>query len=549
MPERRDSLQTTQLICLLGALLISVAAALRGSWSAIALQMLPMGLLLFSWLPAVRKRIPQSLDDYLFAAIFLLFLVLSGVGHPSAPSLGPVGFIALHGVLLGFYGIFLGRAFFLFSRDRKLEEDLEIIDLWLANIGLMLFAAVFIVSFLANSSLSILNAMRVALAPALIPLTACVAWLMLIKCQRAPGDRRVLMAALIIAPVLAFSIGSVRAVQTYRHICIADRLTDEAKEILASETLAIAKAENQSLQWPLFQNAIDDIEARLLMRNADPQEQLSALAEHLVQKNSEADENSILSELLKTYLQSESLDKLFLQVGITIDRDDWNALHDALQNMPEEERLLQLKARTGSDLFLLERYNWSGLDDLGLEDGWQEWVADAEADAYLKGLVLFRQGDNEQALLSFKQALQSEPNDHNTIVWVERVARELGDLREVARLRKRDRRLILSGFSGNLAQGVLRGAAWTALELHEGLWEMQLVVRSENQQRPWPELSIYLDENSSANYRGQISGDESMTIRIEIEVEQETRKRLLIEPGVGDSGLILEEIRMFHQEG
>ena len=74
-------MQATQLLCLLGSLLLAIAAGWRASWTEIATQSIPLAFLVIAWLPAVRQRLPESIQNHLFAFIFLLFLALSKAGH------------------------------------------------------------------------------------------------------------------------------------------------------------------------------------------------------------------------------------------------------------------------------------------------------------------------------------------------------------------------------------------------------------------------------------------------------------------------------------
>ena len=489
------------------------------------LRMLALAILAIALLAAIYfEPSTQRWTRYVLALAMAAFANLSGVGSVARQSLGESIWIAFNFLALGFL------LFHLWKARRPRSNPFLGISLVLAI--LLPLAAIFFIP-------PIPSPMEIAMRTA-VSWTGLLAFFLL--CCLPAGGRRweiAWAAATILALLVALSLGIARFWGIHNNLARAARAYAAKNPSSAISHLKKAEAANSGLQWAPFEFRRHRLLSQISEAQGNPGQALREMAQYMEQKRRpgllQADldlrlegypvgqviafysdylQPAPLAPLYEKYSKPHQIE-LFLQTRGKSPRD-----------LIDDARLLTLFVQNGFLDRLMDRYALTGLRDIAPLAPLERPLARAFSGLpdpqkpnalFLIAMAQYADGKYPQALQTIHSVLKDRPQNHNAIVYAERIAAILGEKSLLTEMQARKREITLDMMAGNRKWGMnVDDILWAAFEANPGRYNLAIQVRGIPALGIDPIFAIIWSKAETATpiYRAPISPGKWHTIQL-----------------------------------
>lgn len=474
------------------------------------------------------------------AAILVVFVHLSGVLSPSRPVFGATVFGIL-GCLLALGGaMHLAAAARRAAADSERRTDLEVSDIWIMNLaalGVLLVALATLVSDFGVSGL-----LRAA-ARALAILAHLGLFLIAASMVRSRRGLAAWAGLALVGIGAALALGGGAALRAHLTVEKGQELARAGKMAEATKAARRATALNRTLRWRGLERRILRLQRDILMARGDTAGALRATARYLDATLADRaltpdDERQV--RFAARYMAVEPLQPAIDRYAALEQMRRFIRLHDQLDSMPEECEILHiLFLRLGYVDRFSERYDTAGLPPMSHAGSYIEALESLVEDAaqprtrararYLLGVVRYASRQFPEAQADFEAVGKIMPDDHNTLVYLERLAMARADKEEAERLRRLPRTVYAGRMTGKNAQSTnVDDTLWTAFESLPGRYHFEAEMRGLPEQRLWPRVSIFVGRGDTPVYSGTVATEEWRSYGFDVQFPDDARSRLLI---------------------
>ncbi|NQU44952.1 tetratricopeptide repeat protein [bacterium] len=548
------------LFLLASLFIVFCLAAAAGWWlDAVTLSRLAaLGVIcLLARLPIFVSRSRLELNRWVIALIGVGFVHLSGVGSPVSPTFDRIGFAVVHGLVIGAYAVVFVRMFSRMRRDQKIEEIFMGRDLWVLNLGLLIFAALWGIGVTRGgwSLPSLVHGFYSGLRPLSLLL------LTLLAIRIVPTPRWEWIVSFVLAGLIGVCVllGGLRFVQVHGYLESAEMRVAEKEMEAAEDSLVLARSANLFLQWASFAQRRLLIHRQILSLDGRHRDVLEITSEYAKARLSgKLDEEP--RQWLDRYLEALPLDEAFFpELNRPVKIEPLERLHETLACDPATEEMLLLDfARAGFTDRLAERYAWCGIPPLEQRDAFatalerEDHLGEGSdlSVIFFRGLLAFRSGWYDRAEQHFEQALGINPNHHNALVFLQRISASRGDVRNSGRYRRIAGKITHGEMFGNHKWGLnLSCGLYAAVEVNPGVYRFVMRINGGAAGGQPPRLAVRLDGTTVLRQIVGVKGwhEESF----DLSFEEEGRHRLVViheNPYVGENAAGEREIRILQLE-